>query len=142
MNSIELNDQGIYYAINRKTGGVNNVFQLIYEDAKWYLYQLKNTDKEGSMGWVILADQGEYSLEMVGAEEVERYFAKPEYLEPKGTWQVIRNARYGFGRFTPESTEMNIHYGMLLFSGNEMLIPLLIEKAQDELLQSLAEISK
>ncbi|MFW5431551.1 MAG: hypothetical protein ACKE5M_05940 [Methylophilaceae bacterium] len=142
MKPIELNDQGIYYAVNRKTGGINNVFQLIYEDAEWYLYQLKNTDKEGGMGWVILADQGDYVLENVDVETVECYFAKPEYLEPKGVWQIMRNARYGFGKFTPESLEMNIHYGMILFSGDEMLVPILLEKAEDALLQSLAEIPK
>ncbi|MEE9331904.1 MAG: hypothetical protein V3U89_06700 [Methylophilaceae bacterium] len=142
MKSIKLNDEGIYYAVNRKTGGINNVFQLVNEDGQWFLYQLKNTDKEGGMGWVILADQGDYALIDVDVEVVERYFAKPEYLEPKGSWQIMRNSRYGFGRFTPESIEMKVHFGMILFSGDEMLVPLLLEKAEDELLNSLAEIPK
>ncbi len=139
---ITLDDQGVYYAINRKTGDINNVFNLVCEDALWYLYQLKNTDKEGGMGWVILADQDDYALETVATEDVERYFAKPEYLEPKGIWQLIRNSRYGFGKFTPESAEMGVHFGMILFSKDEMLVPLLIEKAHDELLQSLAELDR
>jgi len=133
---IELDDQGVYYAINRKTGGINNVFNLVFEDEDWYLYQLKNTNKDGEMGWVILADQGDYALKMVAIEDVERYFSKPEYLEPKGAWQLMRNSRYGFGKFTPESVEMGVHYGMILFSGDEMLVPILIEKAQDEALKS------
>ena len=136
---ITLDDQGVYYAINRKTGGINNVFNLVFEDEDWYLYQLKNIDKEGEMGWVILADQGDYALKAVAQEEVERYFSKPEYLEPKGAWQLMRNSRYGFGKFTPESVEMGIHYSMILFSGDEMLVPLLIEKTQDEALKSLAD---
>jgi hypothetical protein len=136
---IELDDQGVYYAINRKTGGINNVFNLVFEDEDWYLYQLKNTNKDGEMGWVILADQGDYALKMVAIEDVERYFSKPEYLEPKGAWQLMRNSRYGFGKFTPESVEMGVHYGMILFSGDEMLVPILIEKAQDEALKSLAD---
>jgi hypothetical protein len=136
---IMLDDAGVYFAINRKTGGINNVFNLVHEDDDWYLYQLKNTSKDGEMGWVILADQGDYALKPVDAETVERYFAKPEYLEPKGSWQLMRNSRYGFGKFTPESAEMGIHLGMILFSGDEMLVPLLIEKAQDEALKSLAE---
>ena len=136
---ITLNEQGVYYAINRKTGGINNVFNLVFEDEDWYLYQLKNTNKEGEMGWVILADQGDYALKMVDSEVVEHYFSKPEYLEPKGAWQLMRNSRYGFGKFTPESAEMDIHYGMVLFSGDNMLVPLLIEKAQDEALKSLAQ---
>ena len=137
---ITLNEQGVYYAINRKTGGINNVFNLVFEDEDWYLYQLKNTNKEGEMGWVILADQGDYPLKMLDSEEVEHYFSKPEYLEPKGAWQLMRNGRYGFGKFTPESAEMGIHYGMVLFSGDEMLVLLLIEKAQDEALKSLAQL--
>ena len=136
---IEMDDQGVYYAINRKTGGINNVFNLVFEDEDWYLYQLKNTSKDGDMGWVILADQGDYALKLVANEDVERHFSKPEYLEPKGAWQLIRNSRYGFGKFTPESAETGIHYGMILFSGDEMLVPLLIEKAQDEILKSLAK---
>ncbi len=136
---IERDDQGVYYAINRKTGGINNVFNLVFEDEDCYLYQLKNLDKDGEMGWFILADQGDYALKPVSQEEVERYFSKLEYLEPKGAWQLMRNSRYGFGKFTPESSEMGIHYGMILFSGDEMLVPLLIEKAQDEALKSLAD---
>ena len=136
---ITMDEQGVYYAINRKTGGINNVFNLVFEDEDWYLYQLKNTNKEGEMGWVILADQGDYALKMVDSEVVEHYFSKPEYLEPKGAWQLMRNSRYGFGKFTPESAEMGIHYGMVLFSGDNMLVPLLIEKAQDEALKSLAQ---
>ncbi len=137
--AIELDDQGVYYAINRKTGGINNVFNLVFEDEDWYLYQLKNISKDDEMGWVILADQGDYALKLLATEDVERYFSKPEYLEPKGSWQLMRNSRYGFGKFTPESAETGIHYAMILFSGDQMLVPLLIEKAQDEALKSLAD---
>ncbi len=145
--SIDAEDQGVYYAINRKTGDINNIFYFVFEadtnkEHAWYLYQLKNTDKDGGMGWVILADQGDYALETVPEEEVERYFAKPEYLEPKGSWQLSRNSRYGFGKFAPESAEMDIQYGIILFSGDEMLVPLLIQKATDELLQSLVALEK
>ena len=146
---ITLDEQGVYYAINRKTGGINNVFNLVFEDEDWYLYQLKNTNKDGDMGWVILGGQhltgySDYALKTVDSETVEHYFSKPEYLEPKGAWQLMRNSRYGFGKFTPESAEMGVHYGMILFSGDEtrdeMLVPLLIEKAQDEVLKSLAQL--
>jgi hypothetical protein len=34
--------------------------------------------------------------------------------------------------------ENEIKYAMILFSGTEMLVPLLIQKAEDEVLQSLA----
>ncbi|MES2182572.1 MAG: hypothetical protein V4493_10795 [Pseudomonadota bacterium] len=136
---ITLDEQGIYYAKNRKTGGINNVFNLLYEDDEWYLYQLKNTGKDGEMGWVILADNGDYPLKSISTESIKDYFDKPEYQEPKGAWQVMRNSRYGFGKFTPIHMEEEIRYAMILFSGTEMLVPLLILKAEDEGLQSLPE---
>lgn len=139
---ILLDDQGIYYTLNRKTGGINNVFQLVYEDDNWYLYQLKNTSKDGDMGWVILADQGDYALSSVGASKVRELFDRPEFAEPKGAWQLLRNQRYGFGKFTPSVSEAEVRYAMILFSGESMLVPLLIEKAEDELLQSLATLAR
>lgn len=139
---ILLDDQGIYYTVNRKTGGVNNVFQLVYEDDNWYLYQLKNTTKDGDMGWVILADQGDYALMSVDTGTVRQLFDKPEFLEPKGAWQLMRNDRYGFGKFTPVGAQALTRYAMILFSDDKMLVPLLIEKAEDELLQSLASLAR
>jgi len=139
---ISLDDQGIYYTVNRKTGGINNVFQLVYEDDDWYLFQLKNTSKDGDMAWVILADQGDYALMSVDTGTVRQLFDKPEFSEPKGAWQLMRNDRYGFGKFTPLLPAAPIRYAMVLFSGNEMLVPLLIEKAEDELLQSLASLAR
>jgi hypothetical protein len=141
---IELDEQGIYYAINRKTGDINNVFQLVYEgdtkeDQDWYLYQLKNTGKNGEMGWVILADNGDYPLKSVSTEDIKHHFDKPEYAEPKGAWQLMRNSRYGFGKFTPMNADEDVRFAMILFSGAEMLVPLLILKADGEILQSLTE---
>ena len=139
---IALEDAGVYYAINRKTGSINNVFHLVYDDEDWYLYQLKNTGKNGEMGWVILADNGDYPLQSCGVEEIKQHFDKPEYAEPKGAWQLIRNTRYGFGKFTPIHNDDETKYAMILFSADEptkMLVPLLIQKAEDEVLQSLAE---
>ncbi|MDO8960946.1 MAG: hypothetical protein Q8R74_06595 [Methylophilus sp.] len=139
---ITLDDQGVYYTVNRKTGGINNVFHLVYESNEWYMYQLKNTNKEGDMGWVILADQDDYPLTSVDTETIHRLFDKPEFAEPLGAWQLMRNGRYGFGKFTPLDAQQPNRYAMVLFSGNEMLVPLLIEKAQDEVLQSLATLAK
>jgi hypothetical protein len=158
---IELDDQGVYYTLNKKTGAINNVFKLVYEaDAHenwdWYLYQLKNTNKDGEMGWVILADNGDYPLKSLSTEEIKYHFNKPEYAEPKGAWQLMRNSRYGFGKFTPVHAAQEIQYAMILFSNEDateatlgskmprmprMLVPLLIQKAEDEVLQSLAELS-
>ena len=148
---IELDDAGIYYTTNKKTGAINNVFHLVYENdlnqnGEWYLYQLKNTGKNGEMGWVILADNGDYPLKSLATEEIRHHFDKPEYTEPKGAWQLMRNSRYGFGKFTPIHADDKIKYAMILFSGAEMpgtpkmLVPLLINKAEDEVLRSLAEL--
>ena len=139
---IALTDAGIYFAKNKKTGAINNVFQLVYEndanqDGDWYLYQLKNTNKNGEMGWVILADNGDYPLKSIGTEEIKHHFDKPEYAEPKGAWQMIRNSRYGFGKFTPVHNAEPLKYAMVLFSSADMsetsrmpkmLVPLLIQK--------------
>ena len=155
---IEMDDQGFYCTLNKKTGEINNVFHLVYEgdtneDSEWYLYQLKNTNKDGEMGWVILADNGDYPLKSLSTEEIKYHFDKPEYAEPKGAWQLMRNSRYGFGKFTPVHAQDEIKYAMILFSSEDMaetapgskmprmpkmLVPLLIQKAQDEVLQSLA----
>lgn len=139
---IELDDAGIYYAINRNTGGINNIFHLLYEDDDWYLYQLKNTGKNGEMGWVILADNGDYPLKSLSSEDIKHLFEKPQYAEPKGSWQLIRNSRYGFGKFTPIHADDAVQYAMILFSGAEMLMPLLIQKAEDEVLQSLSQLER
>jgi hypothetical protein len=139
---VTLDDQGVYYANNKKTGAINNVFQLVYEDGDWYLYQLKNTSKHGEMGWVILADNGDYPLKSLTSEEIKQHFDKPEYAEPKGAWQLMRNSRYGFGKFTPVHADEEVKYAMILFSTDDpakMLVPLLIQKAEDEVLKSLAE---
>ena len=137
---IELGDAGVYYANNKKTGAINNVFNLVYDDDEWYLYQLKNTSEDGEMGWVILADNGDYPLKSLSTEEIKHLFDKPEYAEPKGGWQLSRNSRYGFGKFTPIHANDAIKYAMILFSGTKMLVPLLINKAEDVVLQSLAEL--
>lgn len=143
---IELDDQGFYYAINRNTGAINNVFHLVYEDysnkeGEWYLYQLKNTGINGEMGWVILADNGDYPLKSLSTEDIKRHFDKPEYAEPKGAWQLMRNSRYGFGKFTPIHAEDQVRFAMILFSGSEMLVPLLIIKAEDDNLQLSHELN-
>lgn len=139
---ITLDDQGVYYTLNRKTGGINNLFHLTYETDAWYLYQLKNTNKEGDMGWVILADQDDYALTSVDTETIQRLFDRPEFAEPVGAWQLIRNGRYGFGKFTPLAARQPNRYAMILFSEHEMLMPLLIEKAEDAALKSLTTLAQ
>ena len=154
---IEPTDAGVYCSINRKTGEVNNLFNLVFEDDDWFLFQLKNTSKDGDISWVILADNNEYALKTCHTTEVKHHFDQPEFTEPKGAWQLMRNARYGFGKFTPLHADENCLYAMILFSQDaktaieidgktlkipNMLVPLLIQKTQDEALQALSELGR
>ena len=154
---IEPADAGVYCSINRKTGDVNNLFNLVFEDDDWYLFQLKNTSKEGDISWVILADNSEYMLKTCHTTEVKHHFDQPEFAEPKGAWQLMRNARYGFGKFTPLYADENSLFAMIIFSQDakttieidgkmleipNMLVPLLIQKTQDKALQALGELGR
>jgi hypothetical protein len=136
--AITLDDQGVYYTMNTSTGSILSVVQLVYKD-DWYLYQLQNGAKEGELCWTIMAENTDYSLNSMTTEEIRRNFAKPEYAEPVGAWQVIKNSKFGFGKFTPLSHEDPISYAMILFSDNDMRAPLLIHKA-DESLQMLGDV--
>jgi hypothetical protein len=55
---------------------------------------------------------------------------------------VIRNSKYGFGKFTPVDTNEPIGHAMILFSGDEMLMPVRIHKADDETLRRAEEASQ
>ena len=98
--AITLDDQGTYYMTNSKTGSVMSVIQLTYED-EWYLYQLQNSGEGDEVHLAILADNNDYVLSSMTTEEIRHHFAKAEYAEPRGAWQVIKNSKYGFGKFTP-----------------------------------------
>ena len=131
---ITLDDEGIYYTLNAKTGAIQSVVQLIYKD-EWYFYQLRNVPYEEEAAWVILAEEDSYELNSMTTEEIRRRFAKAEYAEPRGAWQVIRNSKFGFGKFTPLNGNDPIRHAIIVFEGNEMVMPLLIHKAEEEVLQ-------
>jgi hypothetical protein len=48
---------------------------------------------------------------------------------------VIRNAKYGFGKFTPVDKNEPVGHAMIMFAGNEMIMPVRIHKADDETLR-------
>ncbi len=131
---ITLDDQGIYYAISTATGAIHSILQLVYDD-EWYLYQLQNANMSGEFHWVMLTGQSDYVLNSMTTEEIRHHFSKPEYAEPAGAWQVIKNSKFGFGKFTPLGVQESPSYGLLLFSKDEMRPPLLIHKADDDFLQ-------
>lgn len=133
--AITLDDQGIYYAMNTRTGAIHSVFQLAYQD-DWYLYQLECAGDEDEMSWSLLSDSMNYALNSMTSEQISYHFSKPEYLEPRGAWQVIKNARFGIGKFTPLQTGEQTRYAMLVFQGGEMQSPILINKAEAQTSQT------
>ncbi len=132
--AISLDDQGIYFILNASTGAIQSIFQLVYDD-EWYLYQLEKTADDNEPNWSIMAEGTDYALTSVPTTELRRHFSKPEFAEPRGAWQVIRNAKYGFGKFTPVDASEPEGHAMIMFSGEEMLMPVRIHKADDETLR-------
>ena len=131
---ITLDDQGTYYTLNTSTGEIHSVFRLEYDD-DWYLYQLQNTSREDEICWRIMAEKTGYALQSMTSENIGHHFSKPEFAEPKGAWQVIRNSKFGFGKFTPLNANEPIRRAIIAFDGNEMLMPVLIHKAEEETMQ-------
>jgi hypothetical protein len=129
---ITLDDEGIYYTLNAKTGKIHSVLQLVYKD-EWYLYQLRNVPYEEEAAWAILAESGDYELNSMTTEQIRRTFAKAEYSEPLGAWQVIKNSKFGIGKFTPLSPDDPVSYALLMFTGDEMHAPVLIHKAEENM---------
>mgnify|MGYP001827413656 CR=1 FL=1 len=136
--AITLDDQGIYFILNASTGKIQSIFQLVYDD-EWYMYQLENSDHDSEPNWAIMAEDADYPLMSIPTTELHRHFSKPEYAEPRGAWQVIRNSKYGFGKFTPADTNAPMGHAMIIFSGSEMLMPVRIHKADDETLKRAEE---
>ncbi len=132
--AITLDDQGIYFILNASTGAIQSIFQLVYDD-EWYLFQLEKTDEDNEPNWAIMAEDSDYALMSVPTTELRRHFSKPEYAEPRGAWQVIRNGKYGFGKFTSVNPDEPVGHAMIMFSGDEMLMPVRIHKADDETLK-------
>lgn len=132
--AITLGDQGTYYTMNTSTGAIHSIFRLEYED-DWYLYQLQNTSREDEICWRILAEDAGYALQSMTTEEIGCHFSKPEFAEPRGAWQVIRNSKFGFGKFTPINGNDPIRHAIIVFSGSEMAMPVLINRAEEDILQ-------
>jgi len=141
--AISLDDQGVYYTLNHQTGQLHSVFQLVYTD-DWYLYRLQKTAAEDTAGehqlsWNLMADSTDYALESMNSEQINYHFSRPEYAEPKGAWQVIRNTQYGFAKFTPNNASAPLKYAMLVFQDGQMQMPVLIHKLEEQV--QLAEES-
>jgi len=88
-----------------------------------------------------MAEGDDASLVSVPTNELRHHFSKPEFIEPIGAWQVIRNAKYGFGKFTSVDTNDPIGYAIIMFDNDEMQMPVRIHKADDETLKRAEEAS-
>lgn len=135
--AITLDDQGVYYAQNAQ-GDVVGVFQLTYQD-EWYLHQLNFTGDDAETTWTPLIGQDDAILNSMSTEQIRYYFSKPEFAEPRGAWQVIKNSKFGIGKFTPAQAGDSICYAMLVFVGQNMLRPVRVHKLAESEMQ-LAEM--
>jgi hypothetical protein len=146
---ITLDECGFYIAHNRVDGTVNSVFNLRYENDNWLLSQLKHVaatdDADETLFWTNLGDGEDDTLQSMPTAEMQQWFYRPELQHLPGGWQVLRNARFGFGKFTPIMPNVgaaNLHtsYALLRFRDGQMLGPILIEKTVDSAIVALGEL--
>lgn len=138
-------DQGIYFAMNTRTQAVHSIFQLVYDDA-WHLFQLEQNDQDDVVRWSLLTgddllSEEDFVLNNMTSVQIRHHFSKPEYAEPRGAWQVVKNSKFGFGKFTPMQADEPVRYAMLMFINGEMLTPILIQKADEDALFNLEELA-
>ena len=141
---ITLDECGFYIAHNRADGSINSVFNLRYERDNWWLSQLKHVaataDAPESLFWAGLGDGEDDALQSMTTIEMQQWLYRPELQDPPGGWQVLRNARFGFGKFTPLAPNLPTSYAFLRFREGQMLGPILIEKTQDPAILALGEL--
>ena len=137
--AITLDDQGIYYVRNQHTGTIQTIIQLVYEQNDWTLYQLQRTSDGDACYWTVMSDSTQCSLTSLTSEQIAHYLAKPEYAEPRGAWQMMRNTQYGFGKFTPVHAAAEIGYAIVMFAGDEVRGLVRLHKADDPLLDNTTE---
>jgi hypothetical protein len=132
--AITLEDQGVYFSMNPHTGLVHSIFRLDYEQ-EWYLHQLQQTGQADEFGWVLMANHANDTLKKMTAHEVRYFFSRPEFAEPKGAWQVLRNHQFGFGKFTAATPQQETRFALMTFQEHAMGSPILIVKADEANLQ-------
>ncbi len=136
--AIQSDDLGIYYILNQHTGQVRSLIQLALENLHWYLLQLQPIADGLDYRWSVMSRALECDLKPATDKQIAHYFAKSEYAEPAGAWQVMRNADFGFAKFTPIETTQDVSYAILTFDGEEMRRPIRLHKAPAEWLEDEA----
>lgn len=145
---ITLDECGFYVAHNRADGSINSIFNLRYENDNWWFSQLKHVaatdDEPEAIFWFTLgnnAGDGENdALQSMPTAELQQWLQRPELQDLPGGWQVLRNARFGFGKFTPVNKQLNTSYAFLRFRDGQMLGPILIKKTTDPAIVALGEL--
>jgi hypothetical protein len=141
---ITLDECGFYIAHNRADGSINSIFNLRYENDNWWMSQLKHVaatiDEPEAIFWLALGDGVDDALQSMPTAELQQWLQRPELQDLPGGWQVLRNARFGFGKFTPSDRNLSIRFAFLRFREGQMLGPILIEKTQDPAIVALGEL--
>jgi hypothetical protein len=141
---ITLEECGFYLALNRADGSVNSVFSLRYAQDDWHLFQLKHVaatiDEPEAIFWTKLGDGTDDALQSMPTAELQQWLYRPELQDLPGGWQVLRNTRFGFGKFTPTAKNLPTSYAFLRFRDGLMLGPILIEKTIDPAIVALGEL--
>lgn len=144
--AISLDDQGVYFtlspsAAHPSTRNLHSIIQLVYDD-EWYLFQLQKTGQTDEAGWIMMTEEMDGALVSIPTLAIQRCFSKPEYAEPRGAWQVIRNSKFGFGKFTPAEKTDSCYPALILFSGDEMHTPVRLYKADNETLRRAEQVAE
>ena len=137
--AIRQEDSGIYYILNRHTGRVRSLIQLACENLHWYMLQLQPIADGLDYRWSVLSRENDCALQAATDKQITHYFSHPEYAEPAGAWQVLRNADFGFGKFTPMEAPHDVSYAILTFDGEDMQKAVRLHKAPDEWLDQDSE---
>ncbi|HEY0562651.1 MAG TPA: hypothetical protein VGD04_04945 [Methylophilus sp.] len=135
--AITLDDQGVYCVFNQHDGAIQSVIQLLYENDDWTLYQLQRTSDDDALFWTVMSDSTQCRLSSMTSVQIAHYLAKPEYAEPRGAWQMMRNAQYGFGKFTPIFPDEEVCYAVALFTGDELRGLVRLHKADAQTTESV-----
>lgn len=122
-------DAGLYYILNQHTGQVRSVLSLVCENQHWYLFQLQPIADGMDYRWSLMANDESPALTTATDKQIAHYFCKPEYAEPAGAWQVIRNRGVGFAKFTPMCQPHAVSFAVLRFDGEQMATPIRLHKA-------------
>jgi hypothetical protein len=129
---IHEDDQGLYYILNQETGQVRTILQLVFEQNQFYMFQLQPIADGLDYRWAVLSQHEACAMHKASNKQVAHYFSKPEYAEPVGAWEVVKNHDFGFAKFTPLDNPREVAFAVLTFEGEEMKAPIRLHKAPAE----------